>query len=81
MTTSAKIACWRYSNYEDLNSSGYPGFSLKTAKVQILVNGVAGKEIRYRRGLRQGDPLPPLLFVLMAYGLNKMLPMSLKEEQ
>jgi hypothetical protein len=32
----------------------------------VLLNGVPGKTFHCRRGVRQGDPLPPLLFVLAA---------------
>jgi hypothetical protein len=32
----------------------------------ILLNGVPGKVFHCRRGVRQGDPLSPLLFVLTA---------------
>jgi hypothetical protein len=31
----------------------------------VLLNGTPGKVFHYRRGVRQGDPLPPLLFVLV----------------
>jgi hypothetical protein len=32
----------------------------------VLLNGVPGKVFHCRRGVRQGDPLSPLLFVLAA---------------
>jgi len=32
----------------------------------VLLNGVPGKKFHCRRGVRQGDPLSPLLFVMAA---------------
>jgi len=29
----------------------------------IILNGVLGKVVHYRRGATQGDPLSPLLFI------------------
>ena len=39
---------------------------LYTANTSIILNGVPGKNIKCKRGVRQGDPLSPLLFVTTA---------------
>jgi hypothetical protein len=37
---------------------------LQTASTKVLVNGEPGPRIQYVRGLRQGDPTSPMLFVI-----------------
>jgi hypothetical protein len=42
----------------------------------VLLNGTAGEKIRHARGLRQGDPFSPYLFILAIDALQKVLEMA-----
>ncbi|XP_068461619.1 uncharacterized protein [Phaseolus vulgaris] len=42
---------------------------LESATVSVLVNGSPTKEFKPTRGLRQGDPMTPFLFLIVAQGL------------
>ena len=52
---------------------------LATSSTQILLNGSPGDRIEHRRGLRQGDPLSPVLFILVMDVLYHMVKKASEE--
>jgi hypothetical protein len=47
--------------------------SITTVSCSVLINGYASPFFRYERVLRQGFPLSPMLFILVAQGLSRAL--------
>lgn len=43
---------------------GYNLGLLASSSTQVLLNGFPGTHIHHKRGLRQGDPLSPMLFIV-----------------
>jgi hypothetical protein len=52
---------------------GNPKTTVCTSTASVLVNGSHTEEFHLKRGLHQGDPLSPFLFLLAAEGLNVLM--------
>eukprot|EP00253_Pinus_taeda_P017647 PITA_17647 len=50
---------------------------ISSAFFSILINGIPSSTFRPTRGIRQGDPLSPFLFVIMAEGLGRSIKAAL----
>jgi len=51
---------------------------MESATVSVLVNGSPTEEFKPTRGLRQGDPMPPFLFLVVAEGLAGLVRQALR---
>ncbi|XP_071725952.1 uncharacterized mitochondrial protein AtMg01250-like [Rutidosis leptorrhynchoides] len=54
---------------------------LSSSTISILINGSPTKEFSPGRGIRQGDPISPFLFIIAAEGLNILTKCAIANDQ
>src|ERR1044072_564640 len=54
---------------------------LQSTTISVLVNGSATDQFVPERGIRQGDPMAPFLFLIVAEGLNGLVRMAVQKKK
>lgn len=63
----------------DVNRVSLILICISTVTYSVSVNGRLGEFLRPKRGLKQGDPLSPFLFLLCREGLSTLMNMAVQK--
>ncbi|GKV27199.1 hypothetical protein SLEP1_g36397 [Rubroshorea leprosula] len=71
--------CWEFLDYMlwrvDVGTKwrGWINECLRTSSLSVLVNGSLSRQFEVSKGLKEGDPLSPFLFLIVVEGLNGII--------
>ncbi|GKV27405.1 hypothetical protein SLEP1_g36578 [Rubroshorea leprosula] len=78
--------CWGFIDYM-LTRMGFCGIwrgwiqeCLRSSSVSVIINGSPTRQFSVTKGIRQGDPLSPFLFLIVAEGLNGMMAAAIEKK-
>ncbi|GKU91159.1 hypothetical protein SLEP1_g5069 [Rubroshorea leprosula] len=78
--------CWEFIDYMlsrmgfNVIWRGWIQECLRSSMISVLINGSPTRQFPVGKGIRQGDPLSPFLFLIVAEGLNGLMSTAVEKE-